>query len=307
MSGFTADFGSRLSTRIAEFSGPPTSSVPGEVTWIRQSRTLRSSFPWNPIAPSPLLTCVSSPEPPHPEDRIPAAVFATTHWSLVLGAGGPDSPDARAALESLCRSYWPPIHAFIRRAGHSPESAQDLTQQFFARLLEKDWLHRADREQGRFRSFLLTYLKRFLSDERDRGGALKRGGGNPILSLEELRDDETSPYEPSEEITPDREFDRRWSLTTLDNALQCLRAEAERAGSGELFNALQDLLGGDGSGERQSQIGQRFGLGESAVKMRLNRWRIRYRELIRAEVARTVPRATDVDEELRHLMAALSD
>lgn len=236
----------------------------------------------------------------------PMQAFTTTHWSVVLNAGGSNSQAARVALETLCRSYWPAIHHYIRRAGHTSEAARDLTQGFFARLLEKDWLARADQERGRFRGFLLIYLKRFLSDERDRGVAVKRGGGCVPLSLDELADDEDGGFEPSTHVTPEQEYDRRWCLATLDNALERLRLEAETSGVGELFQATKGYLGGDENEENLDELSARLGIGLSALKMRLSRWRGRYRQLIREEVAQTVPRASDVDEEVRHLLAALT-
>lgn len=234
-------------------------------------------------------------------------MFATTHWSLVIHAGNPDSDVAMNALETLCRAYWPAIHTYIRRAGHSPEAARDLTQEFFARLLAKGWLGAADPMKGRFRTFLLTVLQRFLSGERDRVMTLKRGQGQTLLSLEELAAEEERPFEPSGGRTPEQEFDRRWAMTTLENTLQKLRAEAERGGNKDLFTALQGFLGGADTDESLEAIGERFGLGYSAVKMRLSRFRLRYRELLRLEVAQTVPRAPELEEEMRHLLTALAD
>ncbi|MBN9688798.1 MAG: sigma-70 family RNA polymerase sigma factor [Verrucomicrobia bacterium] len=241
----------------------------------------------------------SLPDPGHRE------IFATTRWSLVLNAGTDDPTHGDAALEQLCRSYWTPIYAYTCRTGVPPESARDLTQKFFATLLEKRWLQRADRDRGRFRNFLLTYLKRFLADERQRESAQKRGSGREVLSLEDLAGDEGAVFGPSAARTPECEYDRQWALTTLKNALQQLQAEAIQHGQATLFEALQGRLTEGGSAESLAAIGQRFGLGESAVKMRLTRWRTRYQELIRSEVAQTVPQRADINEELRHLMDAL--
>lgn len=232
-------------------------------------------------------------------------VFATTHWSLVLNAAHGDGAGADHALELLCRAYWPAIHCYVRRRIHDPEQARDLTQEFFARILQRGSIAAADPQKGRFRTFLLTVLQRFLSDELARTAALKRGGGERLLSLDELASEEGRPFEPSTTRTPEQEFDRRWALATLDNALLHLRAEAERAGNGPLFEALQSLLGGGGDHGELTQTATRLGLGESAVKMRLSRWRARYRELIREEIAQTVPRLADLDEEMRHLLKAL--
>lgn len=240
-----------------------------------------------------------------PERTAGGSPFATTHWSLVLHAGRDDSPAARDALETLCRAYWPAIHAYVRRAGHPPETSRDLTQEFFARLLGKGLIGVADPQKGRFRTFLLTVLKRFLADEHDRVTAQKRGGGEVLLSIDELAAEAERPFEPGTDRTPDQEFDRRWALATLENTLRHLRAEAERAGHGELFAALQGFLGGLEPADTLAETGARLGLGESAVKMRLSRWRLRYRELLREEVAQTVPRVADLDEEMRHLLAVL--
>lgn len=222
-----------------------------------------------------------------------------------MSAGGKDSPEAMEALESLCRSYWPAIHAYIRRTGQPTESARDLTQEFFAQLLTKGWLRSADQQKGRFRTFLLVVLKRFLADEHDRATALKRGGGASLLSLEELAAEEDRPFEPASHRTPEQDFDRRWALATLDNTLKRLRKEASDAGLEHLFLSLQGFLGGADSDESLQEISRRFELGEGAVRMRLSRWRSRYRELLRQEIAQTVPRVADLDEEMNHLLQAL--
>lgn len=232
--------------------------------------------------------------------------FATTHWSLVLHAGQGESVAALEALETLCRAYWPAIFAYIRRKGQCPEAARDLTQEFFARLLSKGVIAVANPQKGRFRTFLLTVLQRFMADEHDRVMAQKRGGGQRLLSLDQLAAEEEQPFEPSAGLSPEQEFDRRWALVTLENTLQHLRAEAERAGHGELFAALKGFLSGEEQSGTLAEAGARLGLGESAVRMRLNRWRMRYRELLRQEVAQTVPRVADLDEEMRHLLAVVS-
>lgn len=232
--------------------------------------------------------------------------FATTHWSIVLEAQADPSPDADRALETLCRTYWPSIHGYVCRTGVPRETARDLTQEFFARLLEKKWLDRADRERGKFRSFLLTYLKRFLSDESDRERAIKRGGHHSIVSLDELTEQEAN-FEPSIHRTPEQEFDRQWSRQILRNALKRLRTEVNGASVNPLFAALEGHLPLGTSTESMSEIANRFNLGESSVKMRLKRWRSRYAELLWVEVASTVPKYSDAQEELRYLMESLSD
>lgn len=242
-----------------------------------------------------------------PVNDAPPHQFATTRWSLVLDAGAADSARSILALEELCRSYWMPIHAYICRTGVPADSARDLTQQFFATLLEKQWLLRADQERGRFRSFLLVYLKRFLSDDRDRATAQKRGGGRTVLSLDQLVEDPSIGLEPSATRAPECEYDRQWALVTLRNAMSRLQTEAAASGLEALFQAVQGHLGLEDGTESLAAVAERFGLGESALKMRLKRWRARYQDLIRSEVAQTVPRMADVNEELHHLMAALLD
>jgi RNA polymerase sigma-70 factor (ECF subfamily) len=233
--------------------------------------------------------------------------FATTHWSLVLEAGGNDSPSAQVALETLCRTYWPAIYAYIRRTGQAPENARDLTQAFFARLLDRGLIAVADRNKGRFRTFLLTLLQRFLADQHDHDTALKRGGGEPQISFDQLAEEEARSRLPADPgRSPELEFDRRWALASLDNAFLRLRAEAAGSGQIEVFTALQDHLGGGDPTRTLAEIGEQFALGESALKMRLSRWRARYRELIRHEVVQTVPSLADVDEEMRHLLTAVA-
>lgn len=232
--------------------------------------------------------------------------FATTHWSLVLSAG--DKHDARVteAMESLCRIYWPAVHSYIRRSGYDPESARDLTQEFFARLLEKDWLSTVDPARGRFRAFLKIVVQRFLIDEHHRAHRLKRGGGRALVSLEELMAEETRPVALKDEWTADQEFDRRWALAVVERTFARLRSEAEQAGQGPLFAAVQGLLTDGTASGPLAEIGAAHGLGLSAVKMRIHRWRARYRELLLEEVANTVPSPADLHEELRHLMQALA-
>jgi RNA polymerase sigma-70 factor (ECF subfamily) len=233
------------------------------------------------------------------------ARFNTTDWTVVTDAGNGGSAPAREALETLCRAYWPAVHAYIRRTGQPPEMARDLTQAFFAQLLAGGCLQAADRTRGRFRTYLLTLVRHFLADAHDRANAQKRGGGDMLLSLDELAAEGERPFEPSGGRTPEEEFDRRWALAAVDNALRHLRAEAERAGQGELFAALQSHLAGEASHGSLVAVARRFGLEDGAVKMRLRRWRVRYGELIRNEVAQTVPRFADLDAEMRHLLAAL--
>ncbi len=237
---------------------------------------------------------------------MPNAVFVTTQWSVVLTAGRNDPTQARPALESLCRAYWYPLYAYARRRGHSPEDAQDLTQSFFARLLERNWVRDADRSRGRFRTFLLTAMSRFLSDDWDKKRARKRGGGVPHLPLDFDEAETRYGHELADHTTPDQCFERQWALTVLEGVLQRLRAEYEREGKGELFSALNSCLVGSRESQPYAELGARLQMTEGAVKVAVHRLRKRYRELLRTEVGQTLAAGEDVDEELRHLFSALS-
>jgi len=236
-----------------------------------------------------------------------AGCFPTTQWSLVLVAGDHDSPEADAALAGLCRCYWFPVYAYIRRTGHDADAAQDLTQDFFSRLAERRFFTAANRGKGRFRSFLLTVLKRFLVNEWQRSQAAKRGGGREILSLDAAAAEERYRLEPADHRTADRLYDRRWVLALLDRVMDALQREHTAAGQEALFDQLRVFLYGDKSPRSQAEIGARMGLSESAVKSTVHRLRIRYRELLRAEVARTLASPLDVEDELRQLLQVLRD
>jgi RNA polymerase sigma-70 factor (ECF subfamily) len=230
--------------------------------------------------------------------------FATTHWSMVVSAGGSRSPEASEALATLCESYWFPLYAFVRRAGHSAEDARDLTQEFFVRLLDKRFLAAADREKGRFRTFLLTAVKRFLANEYDRARALKRGGGQRILSLEGPEPEARYRREPADTLTPERVFERQWALTLLEQVLARLQAEMTADGKAALFDALKAHLTGDGATGYATTAG-RLGTTEGAVKVAAYRLRQRYRELLREEIAQTVAGPDEIEEEIRYLFACL--
>lgn len=235
-----------------------------------------------------------------------AVQFATTHWSMVVAAGADSTPAAQDALECLCREYWYPLYAFIRRRGHPPADAEDLTQGFFAYLLERRLVSRADREAGRFRSFLLGSLKHFLAHEHERATAIKRGGGQPVLSFDQIDPEERYALEPSDGATPETIFDQRWALQQIENALSRLRAEYASSGRGPLFALLKDYVWGDKSALSLAGIAEQFDLTEEAVKKSVQRLRLRFRDSLRAEIARTVTTPGQIDEELRHLRAALS-
>jgi RNA polymerase sigma-70 factor (ECF subfamily) len=231
--------------------------------------------------------------------------FASTRWSIVAAAGRKESPEARAALAILCQSYWYPLYAYARRRLTSPDDAQDLTQEFFARLLEKDYLQAANPARGKFRSFLLTAFQRFLAKEHARATAQKRGGDRRPLSLDFQDGDQRYCHEPADPTTPESLYQRRWALTLLEQALARLRQEFARAGKEQLFEALKGTLTGDGTGESYEHIGQDLGLSEPAVKTAAHRLRRRYQELLRAEVAQTVASPEEVEDELRDLFAAV--
>lgn len=237
-------------------------------------------------------------------DGVPpdAREFRTTHWSMVLRARG-DSAGAHESLEKLCGAYWYPLYAFVRRRGHSAHDAQDLTQEFFARLLEKGWLDGVARERGRFRTWLLSALEHFLINEWHRSRTQRRGGGAVLLSLD---DDAEARYlrEPADPLTAEKLFDRRWALTLLDRVLARLGAELEDAGKSAQFEALKFCL--SGKTHAYAEVAAALGMTEGAVKVAAHRLRERYRALIRAEIAETVATVEEVDGELRDLFAALS-
>ena len=234
------------------------------------------------------------------------SAFVTTHWSVVVSAGQSDTPQSRDALEQLCRVYWFPLYAYVRRRGHSPEDAQDLTQEFFARLLERKWLARADQARGRFRTFLLVALERFLANEWDKVRALKRGGGVPLVPLQFDTAETRYGAEPADPRTPEQSFERRWAITLLDEVLRRLETEQQAEGKAAQFAALKPCLVGSRAALPYEQIAQATGLSESAVKVAVHRLRQRYRELLRAEIAHTVTSAEDVDIEMRHLFNVLA-
>ncbi len=233
-------------------------------------------------------------------------LFATTHWSVVVAAADQEKPEAAAALERLCRTYWYPLYAYIRRRGHSPEDAQDLTQEFFYRLLERSTLAAADRAKGRFRSFLLGTLKHFLADEQDKTAAQKRGGGRSIVSWEEVGAGERFAAEPADQLSPDKLFDRRWALTVLDQATTRLRDRYQTEGSRELFDALSCYLTREKAAPSYAETAARLGLSETAVASAIFRLRRCYYSLIRAEVAQTVSDPQGLQDEIHHLMNVFS-
>jgi RNA polymerase sigma factor (sigma-70 family) len=246
---------------------------------------------------------------PQKEGEVPpgGGQFNTTHWSVVLLAGETQAPEADAAVNSLCRTYWPPLYAYARRAGHSPEDAQDLTQDFFARLLEKKYLKLANQERGRFRSFLLKSLQHFLVNEWVRSQAQKRGGGQKIFSLDEEAAERSYLQQPADLLSPESLYDKRWAMTLLERAMDRLGADYEGAGKRELFDQLKGSLLTEGSAESYRQLGEPMLMSEGAVKVAVHRLRQRFREAIRSEIAQTVATPAEVDEELRYLLTALAE
>jgi RNA polymerase sigma-70 factor (ECF subfamily) len=235
------------------------------------------------------------------------APFPTTHWSLVARAGGVSSPDARQAMETLCRAYWFPIYTFIRRHGTDAEAARDLTQTYFARLLEKDLLLAANRQKGRFRSFLKTDCTYFLADQRDRERAQKRGGLRAMIPIEALDAEDRYRRGMADELTPERQFDRTWALTLLDRVLDQLAAEYARSGRGAIFGRLQDVLTPGSAVGPYAALAATLGMTEGAVQVAVHRLRRRYRVILRQQIAATLhdPTDADVEEEIRALFAAL--
>jgi RNA polymerase sigma-70 factor (ECF subfamily) len=233
------------------------------------------------------------------------AAFVTTHWSVVQAAGAGDST-AGAALETLCRSYWPPIYAFVRRFGHEPEDARDLTQDFFQRLVERNYPGQADPRKGRFRTFLLITLNHFLLDQRERQCAKKRGGGQEPISFDAATEEERLALEPLDELTPETLFERRWARAILEDAERRLRAEFAAGNQATQWEVLQNFLPGEQGSLSYAEAATRLGVAENTLKSKIHRMRLRHRELVRAIVAETVATPAEVEDELRHLIAVLA-
>ena len=233
-----------------------------------------------------------------------AVAFATTHWSVVLEAQS-ESPAAQEALEKLCRTYWWPIYGFVRRHGYSPEEAQDLTQGFFALLLERRDLDAVRREKGRLRSYLLASLRNFLAKARRRAMTVKRGEGRALVPLDELLARERADLEPADTLTADRIFERRWALTLLEQVLTRLESEYRSAHNAKLFDCLKESLSDEPGRRSQAEVAAELGMTEDAVKQAFHRMRQRYRQLLHDEIAQTVAVPGDVEDELRHFISVL--
>jgi RNA polymerase sigma factor (sigma-70 family) len=234
-----------------------------------------------------------------------AARFPTTHWSRIVAAGDPGAPLAREALDELCRAYWFPLYAYIRRRGYAPDRALDLTQDLFVRLLEKDVLAAADPARGRFRTFLRAVCADFLANRRDRENALKRGGGRPIVPIDSNEAEGRYAREPAHELTPERIFDRNWALILLGRVLEQLREEYRVAGQSLTFEVLSPVLTDGSRAVAYATLAARLSTTEGAVRVAVHRLRRRYGERLREEIAATVDEPAEVDDEIRDLFAAL--
>jgi RNA polymerase sigma factor (sigma-70 family) len=250
----------------------------------------------------------SEPSAPSASSPNPARqpVFVTTHWSVVASAGRGDSTRAQAALAVLCETYWYPLYAYVRRRGYSPEDAQDLTQEFFARLLARNWVGEADPHKGRFRTFLLTALTHFLADEWDRLRAQKRGGGQRVLPLEVQTAETRFQLEVPDPLPPERVYERRWAQTLLETVFEQLRQAYAAEGKVALFAELKDSLVQARAAVPYPDLAERLKLSEGSLRVAVHRLRQRYRELLRAEIAHTVAEPGEVEEELRYLFRVLA-
>jgi DNA-directed RNA polymerase specialized sigma24 family protein len=233
--------------------------------------------------------------------------FAATQWSMVLRAQERNTALAQDALEQLCQLYWYPLYGFVRRGGYDVPTAEDLTQDFFVRITQKDFLHSVDRSKGKFRSFLLASLKNFLANERARSRAAKRGGGRLNFSLDAEMAENRFKAEPFHEATPEKAFDRAWAVALLDNALASLKQEYVERGSAELFDAVLPYLSGDRDQSSYALVAARLNTTEAAIKMAVVRLRRRYGQMLRSKVGQTVASEAELNEELRHLFTALAN
>lgn len=234
-----------------------------------------------------------------------AVEFKTTHWSVILAAGETTSPRAAAALEQLCRKYWYPLYAYVRRNGHRPEDAQDLVQEFFFRFLRQRSVRRADRNRGRFRTFLLTSLKHFLINEWSKANREKRGGGRQFVYLDAADSETRFLAEPADDRTPDKAFERHWAMVVLDRVMAEMRAEFAAGERAWLFDELKPFLTGDDGELSYEEISTRVGMTHGNLKVTVHRLRRRYREVLRKEIAQTVEHPGMVENEIRELVAAL--
>jgi len=241
-----------------------------------------------------------------PSTGAPGDIFATTHWTVVLAAGKRSTPQSDRALEELCHTYWFPLYAYVRRRGHSKEDAEDLTQEFFARFLGKNYLEGLSAERGRFRAFLLASLKHFLANEWDKSRRQKRGGGVTPLPLDWQTADTQFQIAATAEPSPDKAFDREWAVILLAKVIERLNAECATEGKAKQFEQLKAFLTVDRDDLSYADAARALGLDEVAVRVAVHRLRKRYRQLLRDEIAQTLADAADVDEEMRALFGAFA-
>ncbi len=239
-----------------------------------------------------------------PSSSAPGDIFATTHWTVVLAAGKKNLPEAQRALEELCKTYWFPLYAFARRRGHNKQDAEDLTQAFFAKLLEKNFLANLDSDKGKFRAFLLASLKHFLANEWDKSQAQKRGGGEVHLSLDWQTADTKFQVAATAEPSPDKAFDREWALALLAKVIERLQKECEADGKLKLFEQLKIFLTAGKGESAQSEVAKTLGMEEVAVRVAIHRLRKRYRVLLRDEISQTLADPAQVNDEMRALFGA---
>ncbi len=248
----------------------------------------------------------ANPETPLQIPAQPGGVFAATRWSVVLAARNQDSPEAAAALERLCRTYWYPLYAHVRRLGHSPPDAEDLTQEFFARLLQKHYLQAADQSKGRFRTFLLVTLNRFLANEWDRSRAQKRGGGCVAVPLDTTLAERLATEQSVPISSPEQEYERRWALTLVERALERLRAEYDQARKAREFARLKPFLTAEHGKMAYGPAAKEVGASEGAVRVMVHRLRRRFRQIFSEEVSHTLASEKDLADEMKHLLEVLA-
>ncbi len=241
-----------------------------------------------------------------PSNGLPRDYFATTRWTVVLAAGDRSTPNADVALEELCRTYWYPLYAYVRRHGHSREDAEDLTQSFFARFLQKNYLEKLRAEHGKFRAFLIASLKHFLANEWDRSSRQKRGGGVPPLSLDWQDADTRYQIDPADNLSPDKIYDRAWAVTLLERVITRLRQENAAEGRALLFDRLKTCLTLGRSDIPYTEAAYGLGMTEGAVRVAVHRMRRRYRELLREEIGQTLSDPSQMEEEMRALFSAFT-
>jgi RNA polymerase sigma-70 factor (ECF subfamily) len=232
--------------------------------------------------------------------------FATTHWSVVLTAKGAPSPNADAALEQLCQTYWSPLYAYIRREGYDQAQAQELTQEFLSRLVHREWLNRLESERGKFRSFLLTFLKHFLANQRRLAKAQKRGGELVFIPLDGYADEERDSLAPARGLTPDQAYDKRWARAVMVEAVRKLREEYVARGKTALFDSIQHVHPGEHGERNYASLGAELGMSEQALKSAVHSFRRRHREILRQEIAQTVSNRQELEEEIRHFIQIFS-